>query len=702
MSMDDNIIEAFEEVGEDIRKLRARQVSVLDFYDNAGTKRTDFDAFQAAINSLPDAADPSLTLISGEYPSYEILVPIKVPDLSATAGTTYNFSSQYLQPGKRSLTWKVDDGVRFGTTNAQWVCLNAPVITERGIHMPGFSNRKDTTNLALTSGPGALGDREAGITGFDPDTVATQAYQHERGRAALYIGVGDGSDWRIPGTGVTFTANTVTFPGTALAAAERDKLRPGMFLDTAGNMLTGSPVRHTSRLLSWAVSGSNVVLTVENWRKMTASPPYESSTTSTPSNGTPFVINPVNKLWGQNTNIFINKTDGGTYGHTSASYIEAAFGNETGADAGVDFDRDTHPFHLWGFDASHIGSHGGGIGFITRGKAGQRWTQGFASRGSATGFLSQSDVNGTADVDFEAKSQQGVGWDAFFQVKGNTSPPTINLGKREAASTPRINLFSAGTAGTNDSNWDAQISASGSNLRVNAKGSVVTDKTSGSNGIMFEMREGGATKGYFQAQSSGAAFNGGNLSVGITAMNEKLTVAGNVGITNGNYYKAQDSGGTYRNLLGITGSNDTVIGTNTTSGRIVLEGGGTGGEVVRVANNRNVGIGDTSPDAKLHVNSGTTDLAAIFESTDAGTLVAIGDNTGGAQIATNGGDFQVRTGGGAGDGNGAATKLIVKTTGQTRFVPLGSTPSGAQEGDVYYDFGSKKLKLYNGTAWVDL
>ena len=41
----------------------------------------------------------------------------------------------------------------------------------------------------------------------------------------------------------------------------------------------------------------------------------------------------------------------------------------------------------------------------------------------------------------------------------------------------------------------------------------------------------------------------------------------------------------------------------------------------------NVGIGDTSPSVRLHVNSGTTNTVAVFESTDAGAIVAVKDNS---------------------------------------------------------------------------
>jgi len=47
------------------------------------------------------------------------------------------------------------------------------------------------------------------------------------------------------------------------------------------------------------------------------------------------------------------------------------------------------------------------------------------------------------------------------------------------------------------------------------------------------------------------------------------------------------------------------------------------------------------------------------------------------------------------------SRFTVKPTGQTKFVPLASAPSGAEAGDVYYDSTLSKLRTYT-TAWEDL
>jgi hypothetical protein len=54
-------------------------------------------------------------------------------------------------------------------------------------------------------------------------------------------------------------------------------------------------------------------------------------------------------------------------------------------------------------------------------------------------------------------------------------------------------------------------------------------------------------------------------------------------------------------------------------------------------------------------------------------------------------------------GTGAAVeRLRLKSTGQVRFQPLAADPAGAEAGDVYYNSGTNKLKVYDGSTWVDL
>jgi len=52
---------------------------------------------------------------------------------------------------------------------------------------------------------------------------------------------------------------------------------------------------------------------------------------------------------------------------------------------------------------------------------------------------------------------------------------------------------------------------------------------------------------------------------------------------------------------------------------------------------------------------------------------------------------------------GGTERLRVKNGGQIRFTPLTADPTlNVQAGDVYYNSTTNKLRVYNGTAWVDL
>lgn len=108
-----------------------------------------------------------------------------------------------------------------------------------------------------------------------------------------------------------------------------------------------------------------------------------------------------------------------------------------------------------------------------------------------------------------------------------------------------------------------------------------------------------------------------------------------------------------------------------------------------------IGIGTTAPDSILHMRSAST-LNWKLENTGAnGATVAsfagVGAGSFGA-ISNHPVFFYTNN----------AERMRVKATGQVRFVPLSADPSGQETGDVYYNSTTNKLRVYNGTAWVDL
>ena len=73
--------------------------------------------------------------------------------------------------------------------------------------------------------------------------------------------------------------------------------------------------------------------------------------------------------------------------------------------------------------------------------------------------------------------------------------------------------------------------------------------------------------------------------------------------------------------------------------------------------NNRVGIGEASPDTKLHVNSGTTNDVAKFESTDVTATINLVDNAATSSISQSGEEFIIDADSGNGDAN---SRLIFK------------------------------------------
>ena len=82
-----------------------------------------------------------------------------------------------------------------------------------------------------------------------------------------------------------------------------------------------------------------------------------------------------------------------------------------------------------------------------------------------------------------------------------------------------------------------------------------------------------------------------------------------------------------------------------------------------LASSGKVGIGDTSPDNTLHVNSAGANVVAKFESTDGTGAIMLADNGGNVEIAAIGNDFHVMNA-------GSAAKMVVLNSGN---VGIGDT-----------------------------
>ena len=162
--------------------------------------------------------------------------------------------------------------------------------------------------------------------------------------------------------------------------------------------------------------------------------------------------------------------------------------------------------------------------------------------------------------------------------------------------------------------------------------------------------------------------------------------------TNGNDFDAilrENSG----NVLLINSRNDAILNIDSNNDSTdahfaVAHGAATSSstELFRVQENGNVGIGTTSPIAKLNVNSGTTDLAAQLVSSDANVFLAFKDGDAS-------GNQQVQIGG---EGNnlvayaGGSERMRIDSSGQ---VGIGVTP------DTWSTGAGITVGTSQGTLW---
>lgn len=124
----------------------------------------------------------------------------------------------------------------------------------------------------------------------------------------------------------------------------------------------------------------------------------------------------------------------------------------------------------------------------------------------------------------------------------------------------------------------------------------------------------------------------------------------------------------YRALEGSTTGSLLQVGEGYTD--IVLQG--------------NVGVNEVNPDQQFHVNSGTTNVVAKFESTDGIGAIMLADNSGTVELCASGDDFQVRNA-------GSSSKLTVVNSSGFVGVGAGNTsPSSmlhisgnSDNGDAY-------------------
>jgi hypothetical protein len=155
----------------------------------------------------------------------------------------------------------------------------------------------------------------------------------------------------------------------------------------------------------------------------------------------------------------------------------------------------------------------------------------------------------------------------------------------------------------------------------------------------------------------------------------------------------------------INSNAETLLNTTTDAGDYKLQVSGNAyvtGTTVLAATSGNVGVGTASPSYKLHTN-GTFDISNMIESTTSGVN---SNATMRLKTATEG-HWGIQTGNAVSSGlrfydiSANAERFRMHSNGGLRFIGQSAAPT-AEAGTVYYDTDDNKLKVYNGTTWVDL
>ena len=135
----------------------------------------------------------------------------------------------------------------------------------------------------------------------------------------------------------------------------------------------------------------------------------------------------------------------------------------------------------------------------------------------------------------------------------------------------------------------------------------------------------------------------GNIGINDTAPSQKLNVGGNIMLEGSDQYLYLTNVGTGNAGMYIRGRDATSELRSHSTGMFTWEV--TGGEKMRLTSDGYLGINETSPDRRLHINSGATDTALKLESTDAEVSLELADNTGSSYIGGGGNYLNFYSGG---------------------------------------------------------
>jgi hypothetical protein len=188
----------------------------------------------------------------------------------------------------------------------------------------------------------------------------------------------------------------------------------------------------------------------------------------------------------------------------------------------------------------------------------------------------------------------------------------------------------------------------------------------------------------------------GNLGIGTSSPGHKLTVHGGINVTSSATLPA--------------GQGSMLFSYEAPVNRIYM-GDGTGysfafskrvssttTDLVTLTDAGNLGIGTTSPARKIDIANGQIRISNSGAINPSFGTRGSGSGASGFEI----GQFYNEQTFFIYDNAASLNRFSIKPAGQARFFPLSADPAGAENGDVYYNSTTNKLRVYAGGSWVDL